>query len=505
MNLKDEILAGESPTLEFKRDIPDLALKYLKTVSAFANCSGGKIVFGVDADLAICGMDEPFAARDRIADAIANGIEPTVVPDISFQTVDGKTLIVVEIAQGPRCPYWVKGLGKESGCFIRYDATTRAADEEVLRELTYDGSENGYDMAQCRLLELTPRKISQLCKRMTAKAVSFCETPAQRRAVRPVTEDKLEEWGILTRRGGKLVAANAFSLLSGDKALNTVVKCGIFRGTEHRKLLDSREFGGPIQDQIDAVHEWLLSKINMAAVIKGVYRHDVYEFPEGALRELITNAVMHRNYAIYGSDIQVALYDDRLEIISPGGLPRGMTIQRMMSGCSRCRNKAIAEAFAYMRVAEKWGLGIPNAMHEFAEHGLTPPEYTDWGNAVKVIVRRVPIVKSATLPIGAAVNNAEKVSLNVPLNNPSEGKNGQTPSNNETLQTNDVALNVPLKSGNVSLHDAINAMVRDNPGINRKNLAIRLNVAVKTIDRQLSSMVDIERRGSKKTGGYYHK
>jgi predicted HTH transcriptional regulator len=312
---------------------------------------------------------------------------------------------------------------------------------------------------------------------MKAKAVSFCETPAQRRAVRPVTEDKLEEWGILTRRGGKLVAANAFALLSGDKALNTVVKCGIFRGTEHRKLLDSREFGGPIQDQIDAVHEWLLSKINMAAVIKGVYRHDVYEFPEGALRELITNAVMRRNYAVYGSDIQVALYDDRLEIISPGGLPRGMTVQRMLSGCSRCRNKAIAEAFAYMHVAEKWGLGIPNAMHEFVEHGLSAPEYTDWGNAVKVTVRRHPKEPNDT------VNDTVDVSLN----NLSEGQSHQTSSNNETSQPSNVSLNVPLKSRNVSLHDAIVALVRDNPGINRKNLAFHLKVTVKTIDRLLPS------------------
>ena len=67
MNLRDEILAGESPTLEFKRNIPDLAIKYLKTVSAFANCSGGKIIFGVDADQSVCGMDTPFAAWD-IAD-----------------------------------------------------------------------------------------------------------------------------------------------------------------------------------------------------------------------------------------------------------------------------------------------------------------------------------------------------------------------------------------------------------------------------------------------------
>ena len=481
--LIDDIRKGESPTLEFKRDIPDQALKYLKTVSAFANCSGGRIVFGVDSDLSICGMDEPFAARDKIADSIANGIEPTVVPDISFQTVEGKTLIVVEVAQGPRCPYWVKGLGREAGSFIRYDATTRAADADVLRELTYDGSDTGFDMAQCRLVEVTPRKITQLCRRMKAKAVSFCETAAQRRTVHPVTEDKLEEWGVLTRRGGKLVATNAFALLSGDKALSTVVKCGIFRGTEHRKLLDSREFGGPVQDQIDAVHEWLLSKINMAAVIKGVYRHDVYEFPEGALRELVTNAVMHRNYAVYGSDIQVALYDDRLEIISPGGLPRGMTIPRMMSGCSRCRNKAIAEAFAYMHVAEKWGLGIPNVMQEFVGHGLAAPEYTDWGNAVKVTVRRIPKKLDAGLEkpdIGDGIDT-----VNGPVDGPVKG---------------------PV-NGPVNGPERLFVIIKLNPGLRKTALAELSGLSARTVKRYVETVLAkrIEFRGAPKTGGYYCK
>lgn len=88
---------------------------------------------------------------------------------------------------------------------------------------------------------------------------------------------------MLVRRAGRLVPTNAFALLSGDTVLPAIVKCGIFRGTEHRKMLDRREFRGPVQDQVDAVYEWLLSKINMAAVIKGVYRQDVYEFPEGGL------------------------------------------------------------------------------------------------------------------------------------------------------------------------------------------------------------------------------
>lgn len=120
----------------------------------------------------------------------------------------------------------------------------------------------------------------------------------------------------------------------------------------------------------------------------------------GALRELITNAALHRNYAVYGSDIQIALYDDRLEIVSPGGLPCGMTVARMQTGCSRCRNKAIAEAFAYMRIAETWGLGVPNVMRAFRDYGLPEPEYTDWGNAVRVTVRRRPGTRVPEVDVG---------------------------------------------------------------------------------------------------------
>ena len=83
--LIDDIRKGESPTLEFKRGIPDQALKYLKIVSAFANCSVGRIVFGVDSDGSICGMDEPFAARDKIADSIANGIGPAEKWGLAYQ------------------------------------------------------------------------------------------------------------------------------------------------------------------------------------------------------------------------------------------------------------------------------------------------------------------------------------------------------------------------------------------------------------------------------------
>ena len=90
----------------------------------------------------------------------------------------------------------------------------------------------------------------------------------------------------------------------------------------------------------------------------GIYRQDAYEIPPDAIRELIINAMVHRSYLDHGT-IQVAIYDNRLEITSPGKLPMGQTMERMKEGYSKIRNEALAHAFAYMNLIEHWGSGIP--------------------------------------------------------------------------------------------------------------------------------------------------
>ena len=85
------------------------------------------------------------------------------------------------------------------------------------------------------------------------------------------------------------------------------------------------------------------------------FRHDRYELPPDGLRELVINAFAHRNYFDHDAPVFVAVYDTRVEITSPGGLPRGQTAEKAISGCSKIRNKAIAEALSYMRYVEGWG------------------------------------------------------------------------------------------------------------------------------------------------------
>ena len=108
-----------------------------------------------------------------------------------------------------------------------------------------------------------------------------------------------------------------------------------------------------------------------------MYRQDVYELPIDSIRELIANAVAHRSYLEPGN-IQVALFDDRLEVTSPGMLLNNVTIAKMMEGYSKPRNPAIARAFAYMKIIEKWGTGIPRLFEACKEYGLPKPELVDF-------------------------------------------------------------------------------------------------------------------------------
>lgn len=112
----------------------------------------------------------------------------------------------------------------------------------------------------------------------------------------------------------------------------------------------------------------------MGATIEGLYRQDIYEIPPDAIRELIINAMVHRSYLDHGT-IQIAVYDNRLEITSPGKLPMGQTLECMKEGYSKIRNEALAHAFSYMNLIEYWGSGIPRIIGKVKAAGLRELEF----------------------------------------------------------------------------------------------------------------------------------
>ena len=152
-------------------------------------------------------------------------------------------------------------------------------------------------------------------------------------------------------------------------------------------FVDRREFDGKVQEQIEEVFKCVLRNIHLGARFQRIYRQDVYEIPPDAIRELIINAVVHRSYLDHGN-IQVAVYDNRLEITSPGKLPMGQTIERMIKGYSRIRNEALANAFSYMNLIEHWGSGIPRINQLLRDAGLRELEFIGGDTDLRINIYR---------------------------------------------------------------------------------------------------------------------
>lgn len=373
----EEILAGESKNVEFKESLPEKSIKYMKSVVAFANGTGGKIIFGIaDKTREVVGFskEDVFEKMDVIANAVSDSCEPAIIPDISLQTIDGKTVIVVEVSEGRQRPYYIKALGRDGGVYVRVAGTTRLADEYMIKELLFEGSNRYYDQALCTGLNITDEDIDVLCKAMKEQAIKNAHTEEQKASIKDVGRQQLRSWGVLIERDGKDYPSNAFAILTGNAGLHVATQCGVFKGTTKAVFVDRREYTGPLWEQIDDAFQFVLRNIHLGATIVGIYRQDVYEIPPDAIRELIINAMVHRSYLDHGT-IQVAVYDNRLEITSPGKLPMGQTMERMKEGYSKIRNEALAHAFAYMNLIEHWGSGIPRIIDKVKAAGLREPEF----------------------------------------------------------------------------------------------------------------------------------
>lgn len=368
----EEIFAGESKNMEFKESLPAKSSKYMKTIVAFANGQGGKLIIGVEDDTKkIVGIDknEAFKIMDAIANAISDSCKPAIIPDIYMQTVNEATVIIVDIEAGRQRPYYLAAEGLQHGVYVRVAGTTRPADEAMVKELLFEGNNRFFDKTVCLGLQVSEADIEKLCFDMKQVALRNCRSDEERALVKDVTPKQLLSWGILTEYEGKLVPTNAYAILTGADILHCTFQCAVFKDNERVIFVDRREFMGAVQDIIEDAYQFVLRNIHLGAVIEGLYRQDVYEIPPAAIRELIINAAVHRSYLDNGN-IQVAIFDNRLEITSPGKLPLGQTIEKMREGYSKVRNEALAMAFSYMHLIERWGTGMLRIAKMIREAGL---------------------------------------------------------------------------------------------------------------------------------------
>ncbi len=265
-------------------------------------------------------------------------------------------------------------------------------DVEKERIKKYFEDENrSYDCVIRREMTVTEEEIQELCRQMKQVAIANAKTEAQKAAVKDLTKNQLISWGLLAEdEDGCIHPTNGYVFLQGKDEFLSQIQCGMFKGKNRAVFVDKREYTGPLWQQIEDAFQFALRNIRLGAKLEGIYRQDIYELPPDSIRELIINAVMNCSF-LQNSHIQVAVYDDRLEITSPGGLLPGVTIDRMKEGYSKIRNRALAQAFLYMNMIETWGSGIPKLMESMRKYGLEEPEFIDMGIGLRINLYRKDI------------------------------------------------------------------------------------------------------------------
>ena len=293
-------------------------------------------------------------------------------------------------------PYFLKKHGTASGTFIRMAGVTREASQTIIYELRLEGKGISFDTMQLQGEAVSPEEIAKLSARMYQQAWDHSPSAEQKRNLKRVTANELSSWKILFPFQGKYYPTNAWKLLTDPEEFfpEAIIQMALFEGSTRAIFLDRKEAAGPIDQQIEEVMKFVSRNIRLGARIAGVYREDAFELPMDSIREMITNAVCHRSYLLAGS-VQVAIYDDRLEVTSPGRLSSDLTIAKMIAGDSRIRNVAIGAAFQYMRLVEKWGSGMPGIFQEAKAYGLKPPEIKDFGTSFRISLFRKPFETDA--------------------------------------------------------------------------------------------------------------
>lgn len=467
--LADEIKAGESVNIEFKVEVPKRSEKYIKSIIAFANTTGGKIIIGVDDEShEIVGVDkdEVFKIMDSITNTISDMCYPQIFPNIGVDTIEGKCVIVIEIYPGANRPYYMKTLGKEAGTFIRVSGTSRPADEAILKDLELQGSNHSFDEIVCVEEKFDIKQAEELCAAIKKYMVEAAKTKSEKEKVKDVTLQNLINWGIVKSLDGTLVPTNAFVLLTNNTFPFAKIQCALFKGTERVVFIDKRDFSGPLYEQIEEAYKFVLKHINLGAEINGLVRTDAYELPTEAIREAIVNATKHRNF-LDRACVQVAVYDDRVEITSPGMLYGGLTIKQIKEGGSKIRNRCIAEVFSRMKIIESWGTGIKRMFSSCREYGIREPELLEIGDSFRVNLYR---------PSYSVVHQSSLKS------SPKSSPKGV----NQTQQR-------------------IIEMILDNPKVTQKEMAEELNITIRAVKKSIKEMQEkniLERIGSAR-GGYW--
>ena len=340
----------ESIHLELKKEyVKDI----LKTVIAFANTSGGKIYIGIDDDGKVLGVQRLDTDILKLSNSIRDSIKPdiTLFTSILVEKIDSNDVIVVDVQKGASSPYYLTDKGiRPSGVYVRQGASSVPATDSSILKMIRDTDGDNFE----ELRSLNQNLDFDFLKKEFEDANIKLEHSQMR------TFNIIDEDGLYTNLG----------LLLSEQCPHTI-KAAVFEGSTKEIFKDRFEFSGSLLKQMKDVYSFLNRYNRTNSEITGLKRTDTREYPEIAIREALLNSIVHKEYS-YSSSTLISVFDDKIEIVTIGGLTKGLNEDDIMLGVSILRNRNLANIFYRLKLIEAYGTGIPKIIESYNEYNVKP-------------------------------------------------------------------------------------------------------------------------------------
>jgi predicted HTH transcriptional regulator len=410
--LKISEFIGEATEYDKKEILEERRPKsWLKSVSAFANGIGGALIFGVNDNEEPLGIIDSKDVSEKISEIIKTRMDPIPQVIMEIHEEAGKEFVILRVPSGIETPYYYVGDGNRTA-YIRVGNQSIPAGNIDLKQLVLRGSNKTYDslMSQYKYVDFAFTKLRSVYRKRTGQDLE---------------ESDFVSFGLSDVNG---MLTNAGALLADDSPIrHSRLFCtrwyGLDKASGVMEAVDDKEFSGSLVTLLQSGEEFIKnnSKKRWKKTANG--RLEMPEYPERAVLECIVNALIHRDYLDMGSEVHIDIYDDRLEIYSPGGMYDGSVVQNLDTDRipSRRRNPIIADIFNRMNYMERRGSGFKKIKGDYRKEAnykenLEPKFYSD-SNSFWVTLFNlnydVPIEKDKEVAIenGKVAIGDEKVAI----------------------------------------------------------------------------------------------
>ena len=346
----------ETRVIEFKETVTNT---FLKTVSAFSNYDGGTIFFGIDDDGNMKGLPDVKKSCLDIENKINDSISPQ--PNYTLEIQNNDQIIKLTVKSGLQKPYLYK-----SKAYKRNDTATIEVDTLEFSRLILEGKNIRFEELACKEQSLTFEALHRKLKEIIQ--------------IETFNQDTLKTLNLYDDANGYNNAAGLLADKNHFPGIDIVKFGENISVIQKRSKFENISVLEAYDKSIDIFRDYYQYE-----VIQGINRKKMEKIPESAFREAIANALIHRVWDVE-SQIRVLMFDDRIEIISPGGLPSGITKEEYLSGkLSVLRNRNLANVFYRLGFVEIFGTGITRIKQLYAE-GLVKPDFEVSENTIKIVL-----------------------------------------------------------------------------------------------------------------------